>query len=106
LNYIRKFTDQCIVIQCFLIFHLLDDGTDVVFESILLEHLSVDYDKKNELEFILCSSSYVSIVVIESYNSILVIHTMITILIASSWLAMKYSMIYVVVLLISNVRLT
>lgn len=51
LDRIRKVSDQCTGLQGFLIFHSFGGGTGSGFTSLLMDRLSVDYDKKNKLEF-------------------------------------------------------
>ncbi|XP_059074435.1 tubulin alpha-2 chain-like [Cryptomeria japonica] len=47
LDRIRKLADNCIGLQGFLVFNAVGGGTGSGLGSLLLEHLSVDYGKKN-----------------------------------------------------------
>ncbi|XP_054442283.1 tubulin alpha-1A chain-like [Pteronotus mesoamericanus] len=75
LGQIWKLDDQCISPQGFLVFHSFGVGTGSGFTSLLMEHLSVDYDKKSKLEFSIYPAPQVSTAVVEPYNSILTTHT-------------------------------
>ncbi|KAL6056559.1 hypothetical protein STEG23_027153, partial [Scotinomys teguina] len=76
LNRIRKLADHCTGLQGFLVFDSFGGGTGSGFTSLLMERLSVDYEKKSKLEFsIYPAPSQVSTAVAEPYNSILTTHT-------------------------------
>uniref|UniRef100_A0A8C6M054 Tubulin alpha chain n=1 Tax=Nothobranchius furzeri TaxID=105023 RepID=A0A8C6M054_NOTFU len=74
LDRIRKLADQCTGLQGFLLFHSFGGGTGSGFTSLLMEHLSVDYGKKSNLEFSIYPGPQMSTAVVEPYNSILTTH--------------------------------
>ena len=51
LDRIRKLADQCSGLQGFLLFHSFGGGTGSGFSSLLQERLSLDFAKKNKLNF-------------------------------------------------------
>ncbi len=75
LDRIRKWADQCLGLQGFLIFHSFGGGSGSGFTSLLMEHLSVQYGKKTKLEFAVYPSRTVSTAMVEPYNTILTTHT-------------------------------
>lgn len=75
LDRIRKLVDQCTGLQGFLIFHSFGGGTGSGFASLLLEHLSIDYEKITNMEFAVYPAPHISTAVVEPYNSILTTHT-------------------------------
>ncbi|KAJ6803738.1 tubulin alpha chain-like [Iris pallida] len=76
LDRIRKLADNCTGLQGFLIFNAVSDGTDSGLESLLLERLSVDNDKKSKLGFMVYPSPQVSTSIVEPYNSVLSTHSL------------------------------
>ncbi|KAM6306715.1 tubulin alpha-1C chain-like [Podargus strigoides] len=70
-----KMTDQCSGLQGFLVFHSFGGGTGSGFTSLLMEQLSMEYNKKSKLEFSVYPAPQVSTGVVEAYNSILTTHT-------------------------------
>ncbi|KAF3706237.1 Tubulin alpha-1C chain Alpha-tubulin 6 Tubulin alpha-6 chain Detyrosinated tubulin alpha-1C chain [Channa argus] len=75
LDRIRKLTEQCTGLQGFLVFHSFGGGTGSGFTSLLMERLSIDYNKKSKLQFSIYPSPQVSSAVVEPYNSILTTHS-------------------------------
>ncbi|XP_028681520.2 tubulin alpha-3 chain-like [Erpetoichthys calabaricus] len=75
LDRIRKLANQCTGLQGFLIFHSLGGGTGSGFASLLMERLSVDYEKKSKLEFAIYPAPQVSTAVVEPYNTVLTTHS-------------------------------
>ncbi|MES1921071.1 hypothetical protein MHBO_002665 [Bonamia ostreae] len=76
LNQIRKVADNCSSLQGFLIFSSVGGGTGSGFGSLLLERLSVDYNKKSKLAFTIYPSPQTSTSVVEPYNSVLSTHSL------------------------------
>jgi len=76
LNRIRKTADDCEGLQGFLFFHSVGGGTGSGFGSLLLEHLSQDYQKKSKLDFCIFPSPRVATSVVEPYNSVLTTHSL------------------------------
>ncbi len=72
---IRRLTDNCSGLQGFLVFHSFGGGTGSGFTSMLMEKLSLEYQKKSKLEFAVYPSPKISTAVVEPYNSILTTHT-------------------------------
>jgi len=75
MNTIRRLTDNCSGLQGFLVFHSFGGGTGSGFTSMLMEKLSMEYQKKSKLEFAVYPSPKISTAVVEPYNSILTTHT-------------------------------
>ncbi|NXX20608.1 TBA1A protein, partial [Podargus strigoides] len=75
LSRICKMADQCSGLQGFLVFHSFGGGTGSGFTSLLMEQLSMEYNKKSKLEFSVYPAPQVSTGVVEAYNSILTTHT-------------------------------
>ena len=75
LNHLRKMADQCSGLQGFLIFHSLGGGTGSGFTSLLMERLSIEYEKKSKLEFAVYPATQKSTAFVEPYNSILTTHS-------------------------------
>ncbi|KAJ6797797.1 tubulin alpha chain-like [Iris pallida] len=65
LDRIRKLADNCTGLQGFLVFNAVGGGTGSGLGSLLLERLSVDYDKKSKLGFTVYPSPQVSTSVVE-----------------------------------------
>jgi tubulin alpha len=76
LDRVRKLADQCSGLQRFLVFYSVGGGTGSGFRSLLLECLSVDYGKKNKLDFCVYLSPQVLTVIVEPYNSVLSTHSL------------------------------
>jgi tubulin alpha len=74
LDRIRKLADQCTGLQGFLLFNSVGGGTGSGLGSLLLERLSVDYEKKSKLCFHIYPSSKISTAVVEPYNFVLSTH--------------------------------
>ena len=49
---VGKLADNCTGLQGFLIFHSFGGGTGSGFTSLLMEHLSADYDKKSKASYV------------------------------------------------------
>ena len=71
---IRKLAEDCSDLQGFLVFRSVGGGTGSGFASLLMESLSVDYEKKSKFEFSIYPAPQVSNAVVEPYNSILATH--------------------------------
>ncbi|KAM3859517.1 tubulin alpha chain-like [Diretmus argenteus] len=71
----RKVAERGTALQGFLIFRSFGGGTGSGFTSLLMERLSVEYDKKFQLEFAVYPAPQMSTAVVEPYNSILTTHT-------------------------------
>ncbi|KAF5280468.1 hypothetical protein FQR65_LT03277 [Abscondita terminalis] len=74
LDRIRKLTDQCSGLQGFFLFHSFGGGTGSGFTSLLMEHLSADYEKKTKLEVAIYPAPQISTAVVEPYNTVLTTH--------------------------------
>jgi len=74
LDRIRQLAEQHTGIQGFLIFHSFGGGTGSGFNSLLMEHLSVEYGKKTKLEFAVFPAPNISTSVVEPYNAVLTTH--------------------------------
>jgi tubulin alpha len=72
---VRKLADNCSGLQGFLIFHSIGGGTGSGFGSLLMEHISMEFAKKDKLEFSIYPGPHVSTSVVEPYNSVLTTHT-------------------------------
>jgi len=59
-----------------MIFHSFGGGTGSGLGSLLLERLTVDYQKKSKIEFAVYPSPQVATAVVEPYNSVLCTHAM------------------------------
>ena len=68
---VRKLAEDCSDLQGFLVFRSVGGGTGSGFASLLMESLSVDYEKKSKFEFSIYPTPQVSNAVVEPYNSIL-----------------------------------
>ena len=64
MGFVKSFVWICfshyLFLQGFLIFHAFAGGTGSRFTSLLMERLSVDYDKKSKLEFCIYPAPQVS----------------------------------------------
>ncbi|XP_075409522.1 tubulin alpha chain-like 3 [Tenrec ecaudatus] len=74
LEKIRKLVEQCTGLQGFLIFRSFGGGTGSGFTSLLMERLSVEYNRKTKLEFSVYPAPRISTAIVEPYNSILTTH--------------------------------
>ena len=70
----RSRTKQCDGLQGFLIIHSFGGGTGSGLTSLLMERLSEDYGKKEQVEFAIYSAPQVSTAVVEPYNSTCTTH--------------------------------
>ncbi|KAF5928662.1 hypothetical protein HPG69_008450 [Diceros bicornis minor] len=75
LERIGKLAKQCSGLKGFLIFRSFGGGTGSGFTCLLMERLSIGYDKKTKLEFSVCPAPRTSTAVVEPYNSILTTHS-------------------------------
>lgn len=73
---IRKLAEQCDSLQGFLMFHSVGGGTGSGFGSLLLETLSVDFQRRSKLDFCVYPSPQISTSVVEPYNAVLSTHTL------------------------------
>jgi tubulin alpha len=76
LDRVRKLVDQTVGLAGFFVFHSTGGGTGSGFSSLLLERLSVDYDKKPKLDFCITPAPQVASAVVEPYNSVLSTHAL------------------------------
>jgi len=76
LDRLRKMAENCTSLQGFLFFNSVGGGTGSGLGSLLLEKLSVDYDKKPNLGFTVYPSPHLSTAVVEPYNSVLSTHSL------------------------------
>ncbi|XP_012862704.1 tubulin alpha chain-like 3 [Echinops telfairi] len=75
LEKIRKLVEQCTGLQGFLIFRSFGGGTGSGFTSLLMERLSIEYNRKTKLEFSVYPAPRISTAIVEPYNSILTTHS-------------------------------
>merc|ERR1712001_694647 len=71
---IRKEAEQAASVQGFFIFHSFGGGTGSGFTSLLQERLSLEFAKKNKLDFAIYPAPQTSTSVVEPYNSVLTTH--------------------------------
>ena len=71
LDSIRKLADTCSTLQGFIITNSTGGGTGSGLGSLIMERLTVDYQKKSKFGFTLLPSSKISRAFVEPYNSIL-----------------------------------
>jgi len=69
--------EPCESLQGFLFFNAVAGGTGSGSGSLILEKLSVDYDKKTKLGFTIYPSPQLSSAVVEPYNSVLATHSLV-----------------------------
>ncbi|XP_071550920.1 tubulin alpha chain-like [Panulirus ornatus] len=74
LNCIRRMVEGCSRFEGFMIFHSFGGGTGSGFTTLLMEMLSVEYARKNKLEFVIYPAPRISTAVVEPYNSVLATH--------------------------------
>ena len=72
---VKKLAEQCESLQGFFLFHSVGGGTGSGFASLLLERLSVDYDKKLKLDLPIYPTPQVATSVVEPYNAVFTTHT-------------------------------
>merc|ERR1711936_326290 len=72
---IQKEAEQAASVQGFFIFHSFGGGTGSGFTSLLQERLSLDFAKKNKLDFAIYPAPQTSTSVVEPYNSVLTTHS-------------------------------
>ncbi|XP_051167445.1 tubulin alpha-8 chain-like [Leptopilina boulardi] len=72
---LRKISEQCDSLQGFLITHSIGGGTGSGFTSLLMENLSMNFDKRSKLQIAIYPAPQVSTAIVEPYNSILNTHT-------------------------------
>jgi len=71
---IRKEAENASSPQGFFIFHSFGGGTGSGFASLLQERLSLEFAKKNKLDFAIYPAPQTSTAVVEPYNSVLTTH--------------------------------
>ena len=71
---VRRLAEDCNDLQGFLVFRSVGGGIGSGFASLLMEHLSADYETKSKFEFSIYPAPQVSNAVVEPYNSILATH--------------------------------
>ena len=71
---VKKLAEQCESLQGFFLFHSVGGGTGSGFASLLLDRLSVDYDKKVKLDLPVYPAPQVATSVVEPYNAVLATH--------------------------------
>jgi tubulin alpha len=74
LEKIRKEAELCSSLQGFLIYHSIGGGTGSGLASLLLERLSLEYFKKQKLNFTIFPSAQLSTSIVEPYNTIFSLH--------------------------------
>lgn len=72
---VQKLSEQCDVLQGFLIFRSFGGGTGSGLSSLLMQQISMDFGKKSKLEFAVYPAPRISTAVVEPYNSVLTTHT-------------------------------
>merc|ERR1711962_1774882 len=72
---IRKEAENATSPQGFFIFHSFGGGTGSGFTSLLQERLSLEFSKKNKLDFAVYPAPQTSTAVVEPYNSVLTTHS-------------------------------
>ncbi|CAJ0606117.1 unnamed protein product [Cylicocyclus nassatus] len=75
LETVRRLAEHCSSLQGFLVFHSLGGGTGSGFESLIMDNLCLQYEKKCRLEFSIYPSPTTATAVVEPYNSVLTTHT-------------------------------
>ncbi|XP_023324877.1 tubulin alpha-2 chain [Eurytemora carolleeae] len=71
---IRRQTESCSGFQGFFLFHSFGGGTGSGFCSLLMQTLTMEYQKKNMLDFAIYPAPQVSTAIVEPYNTILSSH--------------------------------
>lgn len=74
LNRIRLLADQCTGLQGFILFHCFGGGTGSGFCSLLMDHLTREYEKKSKLEFVVYPAPEIATAVVEPYNAVFTTH--------------------------------
>jgi len=72
---IRKEVENASSPQGFFLFHSFGGGTGSGFASLLQERLSLEFAKKNKLDFAIYPAPQTSTAVVEPYNSVLTTHS-------------------------------
>jgi len=72
---VRKEAENASSPQGFFIFHSFGGGTGSGFASLLQERLSLEFAKKNKLDFAIYPAPQTSTAVVEPYNSVLTTHS-------------------------------
>jgi len=72
---IRREAENAASPQGFFLFHSFGGGTGSGFSSLLQERLSLDFAKKNKLNFAVYPAPQTSTAVVEPYNSVLTTHS-------------------------------
>merc|ERR1712126_133727 len=71
---IQKEAEQAASVQGFFIFHSFGGGSGSGFASLLQERLSLEFAKKNKLDFAIYPAPQTATAVVEPYNSVLTTH--------------------------------
>ena len=71
---IRKLTDQCDNFQGFMMYHSINGGTGSGLGTLLLQRLSVEYNKKTKINYAIFPSAQISTNIVETYNAVLSLH--------------------------------
>ena len=74
---VRKLAGDCSDLQGFLLFHATGGGTGSGFGSLLMEHLTTEFNKKTKVSFSTTPASLIATSVVEPYNHVLCMHTLI-----------------------------
>lgn len=72
---VSRLAEQCTSLQGFLIYNSFGGGTGSGFTALLMERLSVEYPKKNNLQFFIYPAPKISTAVVEPYNTVLTAHS-------------------------------
>ncbi|XLS70621.1 hypothetical protein HN51_027486, partial [Arachis hypogaea] len=76
LDHIYMLANNCTNLQGFLVFNTIGGSTGSDLDFLLLECLSIDYDKKSKLGFIIYPSRQFWTTVVEPYNNVLFSHSL------------------------------
>ena len=72
---IRREAESAASLQGFFLFHSFGGGTGSGFTSLLQERLTLEFAKKNKLDFAVYPAPQTSTAVVEPYNSVLTTHS-------------------------------
>ncbi|XP_065210140.1 tubulin alpha-8 chain-like [Planococcus citri] len=75
MNEIRRISDKCNAVTCFILFHSFGGGTGSGLTSLLINQLTEVYEKTTKLQFVIYPSPRISTTVVEPYNSVLTAHS-------------------------------
>ena len=72
---IRREAESAASLQGFFHFHSFGGGTSSAFTSVLQKRLTLEFAKKNKLDFAVYTAPQTSTAVVEPYNSVLTTHS-------------------------------